>query len=160
MMRGGSRQSGRPVFGDPVPAQRTVPDAAASSPVRIRPPNRRRHDRPDASLALRRGIAGGPQRGPPATAIPALESASPQTPFNPGTAGEGLECARAWRCFTPNGTRPAIEHDLTAKYIETVQYGLKDDQANDLTEDDQMVHVLLSGPAYGGYGAVVVSEES
>ena len=54
----------------------------------------------------------------------------------------------------------AIGHDLTAKYIETVQYELKGDQANDLTENDQMVHVLLSGPAYGGYSAVAVSEES
>lgn len=54
----------------------------------------------------------------------------------------------------------AIEHDSTVKYIETVQYEFKDDQVNDLTEDDQMVHVLLSGPAYGGYGAVAVQEES
>ena len=54
----------------------------------------------------------------------------------------------------------AIGHDLTAKYIEAVQYELKGDQANDLTENDQMVHVLLSGPAYGGYSAVAVSEES
>ena len=54
----------------------------------------------------------------------------------------------------------AIEHDLTVKYIETVQYELKGDQANDLTENDQMVHVLLSGPAYGDYGAVAVPEES
>ena len=49
---------------------------------------------------------------------------------------------------------------MTAKYIETVQYDLKGDQANDLTENDQMVHVLLIGPAYGGYSAVAVSEES
>ena len=54
----------------------------------------------------------------------------------------------------------AIEHDLTVKYIETVQYELKGDQANDSTENDQMVHVLLSGPAYGDYGAVAVPEES
>ncbi len=54
----------------------------------------------------------------------------------------------------------AIGHDLTAKYIEAVQYELKGDQANDLTENDQMVHVLLSGPAYGGYSAVAVQEES
>ncbi len=32
MMRGGSGQSGRLIFGDAVPAQKTVPDAAASNP--------------------------------------------------------------------------------------------------------------------------------
>ena len=32
MMRGGSGQSGRLIFGDCVPAQKTVPDAAASNP--------------------------------------------------------------------------------------------------------------------------------
>ena len=32
MMRGGSRQSGRLIFDDCVPVQRTVPDAAASNP--------------------------------------------------------------------------------------------------------------------------------
>lgn len=53
----------------------------------------------------------------------------------------------------------AIEHDLTVMYIETVQYELKGEQANDSTEDDQMVHVLLSGPAYRGYGEVAVPEE-
>ena len=37
----------------------------------IEQPDRRRHSRPDASRALRNGIASGPQRGPPATAIPA-----------------------------------------------------------------------------------------
>ena len=99
MMRGGSRQSGRPIFGDPVPARKTVPDAAASS---IRPPDRRRRDHPAASRALRNGIAKGPKRGPPANAIPAPESASPLTLLNPGTAGERVKCARAKRCFTPN----------------------------------------------------------
>ena len=54
----------------------------------------------------------------------------------------------------------AIEHDSTVKYIETVQYEFKDDQANDSAENDQMVHVLLSGPAYGGYSAVAMPEES
>ena len=39
MMRDGSRQSGRLIFGDPVPAQKTVPDAAASSP-RLHPASR------------------------------------------------------------------------------------------------------------------------
>ena len=39
MMPSGSRQSGRLIFGDPVPAQKTVPDAAASSP-RLYPASR------------------------------------------------------------------------------------------------------------------------
>lgn len=54
----------------------------------------------------------------------------------------------------------AIEHDLTVQYIETVRYELNGDQTQDLADNDQMVHVLLSGPAYGDYNAVVTAEET
>ena len=53
-----------------------------------------------------------------------------------------------------------IEHDLTVQYIETVRYEMHDDQAQQAGENDQMVHVLLSGPAYGDYNAVTTPEES
>ena len=61
------------------------------------------HDRPDASHALRNGIASGPERGSPAHAIPFLGSESPQTPFDLGTAGERLRCARRKKSFMPKG---------------------------------------------------------
>ena len=53
----------------------------------------------------------------------------------------------------------AIEHDLTVQYLETVRYEY--DGAVDAEDDppDMMVHVLLSGPAYGGYGAMVKVED-
>ena len=35
-------------------------------------------------------------------AILAPGSESPQTPFNPGTAGDRVRCARRKKCFTPN----------------------------------------------------------
>ena len=35
-------------------------------------------------------------------AIPAPGSESPQTPFNPGTAGDRIRCARRKKCFKPN----------------------------------------------------------
>ena len=54
----------------------------------------------------------------------------------------------------------AIEHDLTVRYIETVRYELRGDQTQDLADNDQMVHVLLSGPAYGGYDAITTAEET
>lgn len=53
----------------------------------------------------------------------------------------------------------AIEHDLTVQYIETVRYELDGDQTQDTEGDDQMVHVLLSGPAYGDYNAVSTAAE-
>lgn len=52
----------------------------------------------------------------------------------------------------------AIEHDLTVQYIETVRYELNGEQPQEAIDNDQMVHVLLSGPAYGDYGAIAVAE--
>ncbi len=54
----------------------------------------------------------------------------------------------------------ALEHDLTVQYIETVRYELSGDQAQQTTGNDQMVHVLLSGPVYGDYNAVATPEEA
>ena len=67
----------------------------------IRPPDGRRHSRPDASHALRNGIASGPKRGSPANAILVPGSESPQTPFDPGTAGDRLRCAQRKKSFMP-----------------------------------------------------------
>ena len=53
----------------------------------------------------------------------------------------------------------AIEHDLTVQYIETVRYELEDEQDSNPAENDQMVHVLLSGPAYGDYDATAVADD-
>ena len=46
----------------------------------------------------------------------------------------------------------ALEHDLTVQYIETVRYDF--DPAEPTIDDDPeyLVHLLLSGPAYGDYG--------
>lgn len=46
----------------------------------------------------------------------------------------------------------ALEHDLTVQYIETVRYDF--DPAAPANDDDPeyLVHLLLSGPAYGDYG--------
>jgi hypothetical protein len=49
----------------------------------------------------------------------------------------------------------AIEHDLTVHYIETARYKFDSPPISDSgAPPDLMVHVLLSGPAYGDYGAV------
>ena len=48
------------------------------------------------------GIASGPERGSPANAIPVPGSDNPQTPFDPGTAGDGLRYARRKKSFMPN----------------------------------------------------------
>ena len=53
----------------------------------------------------------------------------------------------------------AIEHDLTVLYIETVRYEQRNDQPQDTDENDQMVHILLSGPAYSGYNAIATPKE-
>jgi len=52
----------------------------------------------------------------------------------------------------------AIEHDLTVHYIETARYGFDGPPMSDKDPPDLMVHVLLSGPAYGDYGAITVLE--
>lgn len=53
----------------------------------------------------------------------------------------------------------AIEHDLTVQYLETVRYEFNapDDGAH--ATEDMMVHVLLSGPAYGDYDALTRAVE-
>lgn len=54
----------------------------------------------------------------------------------------------------------AIEHDLTVQYLETLRYEW--DRRTPARDDpaDMMVHVLLSGPAYGDYADVTkVMEE-
>lgn len=54
----------------------------------------------------------------------------------------------------------AIEHDLTVQYLETVRYEF--DGAASQEEDspqDLIVHMLLSGPAYGDYDAIEMAEE-
>ena len=45
----------------------------------------------------------------------------------------------------------AIEHDLTVQYLETVRYEYNPASQDGNDFPDMMVHVLLSGPAYGGY---------
>jgi hypothetical protein len=54
----------------------------------------------------------------------------------------------------------AIEHDLTVQYLETLRYEW--DRRTPARDDppDMMVHVLLSGPAYGDYADITkVTEE-
>ncbi len=43
----------------------------------------------------------------------------------------------------------AIEHDLTIQYLETVRYEFS--SVSSVESPPQVVHLLLSGPAYGGY---------
>lgn len=47
----------------------------------------------------------------------------------------------------------ALEHDLTVQYVETVRYDVEADVANQDNDPGYLVHLLLSGPAYGDYGA-------
>jgi hypothetical protein len=53
----------------------------------------------------------------------------------------------------------AIEYDLTVQYIETVRYEFDGTPPAPSDPPDMMVHVLLSGPAYGDYDAVTKAEE-
>ena len=54
----------------------------------------------------------------------------------------------------------AIEHDLTVQYIETVRYEWDERAQTPGDPPDMVVHVLLSGPAYGDYAGITkVSEE-
>ncbi|MGO7182498.1 hypothetical protein ACCT14_20545 [Rhizobium brockwellii] len=53
----------------------------------------------------------------------------------------------------------AIEHDLTVQYLETVRYEFTEPDRSGPETEDMMVHVLLSGPAYGGYNELVRTEE-
>ncbi len=48
----------------------------------------------------------------------------------------------------------AIEYDLTVQYLETVRYEFDGSASSGDGPPDMMVHVLLSGPAYGDYDAV------
>ncbi|MUZ84269.1 hypothetical protein GOZ93_18800 [Agrobacterium vitis] len=53
----------------------------------------------------------------------------------------------------------AIEHDLTVQYLETVRYEFDAPDTSRPETEDMMVHLLLSGPAYGDYDALVRTEE-
>ncbi len=53
----------------------------------------------------------------------------------------------------------AIEHDLTVQYLETVRYEFNAPDRSGPETEDMVVHVLLSGPAYGDYDALVRTEE-
>jgi hypothetical protein len=46
----------------------------------------------------------------------------------------------------------ALEHDLTVQYIETVRYDFDPATPPSSAGPEQLVHLLLSGPAYGDYG--------
>ena len=48
----------------------------------------------------------------------------------------------------------AIEHDLTVQYLETIRYECDPSSLYERELPDLMVHVLLSGPAYGQYHVV------
>jgi len=50
----------------------------------------------------------------------------------------------------------AIEHDLAVHYIETARYIYNASPPRDDDPPDMIVHMLLSGPAYGDYGEVTV----
>lgn len=52
----------------------------------------------------------------------------------------------------------AIEHDLAVQYIETARYEFDGSDRRDDDLPDMIVHVLLSGPAYGDYGAVASAD--
>lgn len=45
----------------------------------------------------------------------------------------------------------ALEHDLTVQYIETVRYDFDPAAPTNDDEPEYLVHLLLSGPAYGDY---------
>jgi len=53
----------------------------------------------------------------------------------------------------------AIEHELTVQYLETVRYEFNTPETSGDESEDMMVHVLLSGPAYGDYDDLVRTEE-
>lgn len=46
----------------------------------------------------------------------------------------------------------ALEHDLTVQYMETVRYDFDPAAPTNDNEPEYLVHLLLSGPAYGDYG--------
>ena len=104
-LRGGLR--GRRLTCPAKPAELSADNRWRTAASNIRPPDGRRHDRPDASHALRNGIASGPKRGSPANAIPAPGSESLRVPFDPGTAGDRWRSVQRKKSFMPNGTYPA-----------------------------------------------------
>jgi len=53
----------------------------------------------------------------------------------------------------------AIEFDLTVQYLETVRYDYDAPSTDPNSPPDMIVHVLLSGPAYGDYAAVTKENE-
>lgn len=46
----------------------------------------------------------------------------------------------------------ALEHNLTVQYIETVRYDFDPTETANDNDPEYLVHLLLSGPAYGDYG--------
>lgn len=52
----------------------------------------------------------------------------------------------------------AIEHDLAVQYIETARYEYDVSHPRDDDPPEMVVHVLLSGPAYGDYGAIASAD--
>lgn len=52
----------------------------------------------------------------------------------------------------------AIEHDLAVQYIETARYEFDGPDPRDDDPKDMIVHMLLSGPAYGDYGRVASTD--
>ncbi|MEA1833429.1 hypothetical protein U8607_15195 [Methylobacterium durans] len=52
----------------------------------------------------------------------------------------------------------AIEHDLAVQYIETARYEFDGSSRRDDNPPEMIVHVLLSGPAYGDYGAIASAD--
>lgn len=52
----------------------------------------------------------------------------------------------------------AIEHDLAVYYIEIVRYEFDGSETTPEDPNDMMVHLLLSGPAYGDYGGVITAD--
>lgn len=52
----------------------------------------------------------------------------------------------------------AIEHDLAVHYVETARYEFDGSTRGCQDPDYLMVHLLLSGPAYGDYAAVALAE--
>ena len=85
------------------PAELSVRNRWRTAASYIRPPDGRRHDRPDASHALRNGIASGPKTGVARERHP---GAGERTPADAGTAGDRLRCARRKKSFMPKWIAP------------------------------------------------------
>ena len=49
----------------------------------------------------------------------------------------------------------ALEYDLTVQYIETIRYEFDSTEPADESSPEYLVHLLMSGPAYGDYSKAV-----